>query len=512
MPRLIVLTGPDAGKEFLLTDGELTLGRHESCDFRLTDSQVSRKHCTVQRTDERLTVRDLASGNGTLVAGVKISQAVIGSGEKFRLGDSSLVFLAKGATPPGIVRTLPGDAGSVLLARPDHAGTEWLRARLTHLGVLYEASRATSEILDVDELLGRLLDLAMRTTEADSGGIFLDDGDGGDWLPTLERQGSDRPAALSRTIIDYVKRERVGVLATDAGLDDRFAGGESIARHDIREVIAVPMKGRHGTVGALVLQTLGAASKAIFTEDHLTLALALAHQGALAVEETRYYQAMLNAGKLAAVGQAMASLSHHIKNIMHGIRFGSELVRQGLTGDDRDLLGKGWSIVERNQSRIDALIQDMLSYSKDREPVRTPTNISKLIADVVEIAKAQCRDAVTFEVTLRGDSVVPCDGEAIHRALLNIVGNAVDAVGDRDSGRVTIRFERNEATARIAVGDNGPGVPDEDRDAIFEAFVSRKGSRGTGLGLPVSRKVLREHGGDVTLEGASTFVLSWPTH
>ena len=153
------------------------------------------------------------------------------------------------------------------------------------------------------------------------------------------------------------------------------------------------MKGRREVVGVLFLDTQSSLKVVVsrgaeggkFTEDHLHLASAIAHQAAIAVEESRYHRALVHAERLAAVGQTIAALSHHIKNIMQGVRFGADMVRGALKDGDRDLLGKGWRLVERNQGRIDHLILDMLSYSKEREPAIEPTDLNKLCEDVLEL-------------------------------------------------------------------------------------------------------------------------------
>src|SRR5439155_17219460 len=168
-----------------------------------------------------------------------------------------------------------------------------------------------------------------------------------------------------------VLRENRGVLVTDARTDARFRAGQSIHRHNIREAICVPMKGRREVLGVLFLDTqstlkqfvAGGKEAGKFSEDHLQLASAIAHQAAIAVEESRYHQALVNAERLAAIGQTIAALSHHIKNIMQGVRFGADMVRTAMSEHDNDLLGKGWKLVEKNQGRIDQLILDMLSYS-----------------------------------------------------------------------------------------------------------------------------------------------------
>src|SRR5262249_1099117 len=159
----------------------------------------------------------------------------------------------------------------------------------------------------------------------------------------------------------------------------------------------------------------------------------IAHQAAIAVEESRYHQALVHAERLAAVGQTIAALSHHIKNIMQGVRFGADMVRTAITDNDRDLLGKGWKLVERNQARIDQPILDMLAYSKEREPAIEPTDLNKLCEDVLEMVRGRAADR-GIDLELRkgqGVAAVPCDPEGIHRAVLNLVTNALDAVEDR---------------------------------------------------------------------------------
>src|SRR4029078_5350022 len=200
------------------------------------------------------------------------------------------------------------------------------------------------------------------------------------------------------------------------------------------------MRGGRETVGVLFLDTQSTLKQFVnrgqeagkFSEDHLTLASAIAHQAAIAVEESRYHQALVRAEKLAAVGQTIAAMSHHIKNIMQGVRFGADMVRTALKDEDKDLLGKGWKLVERNQGRIDQLILDMLSSSKDREPAIEPTDLNKLCEDVLELVRGRAQDKGVALDWHAGTGVesVPCDPEGIHRAVLNIVLNAIDAVQD----------------------------------------------------------------------------------
>jgi len=280
----------------------------------------------------------------------------------------------------------------------------------------------------------------------------------------------------------------------------------------VREAICVPMRGRYDVVGAIYIDTSTSAQQLVqkggankFTEDHLKLMIAIGHQAALAVEDTRYYSAMVQAERLAAIGQTIATLSHHIKNILQGIRGGSYLIEMGLKDHDEEITRKGWNIVERNQNRISALVMDMLTFSKEREPDLMTANINTVVSEVIELMRVRAGE-LQVELLWRPGEPMPdlvFDPEGIHRAVLNVVTNGLDAVSDRDTpGRVEVaaQYFPQEGLVRITVDDNGPGIPDDQMEHLFSAFVSSKKSRGTGLGLPVSQKILGEHGGRILVQ------------
>jgi signal transduction histidine kinase len=538
VPRLLVIKGADEGKQLELSGDKSTLGRDASNTFRLHDTEVSRRHAEFQPVAGGYLLRDLSSANGTFVNNQRIEEAVIKAGDHIQIGQTMLVYSTGGGEAQkeasdlaqrismisrqdlelssAIIRTIGETEGSRILAHPERAKTPWLKTALANLTVLYEASQAVSHIMDVNELLERILELIFGSIEADHGCIMLWNAESGAFDPKALRwrheHQADEKLPVSRTIMDHVLREKQGVLVSDATQDERFNTGQSITRFGIREVLCVPMKGRHETLGVLYLDTHSSARDVVasnnptgkFTEDHLSLAIAVAHQAALAVEETRYHHAMVQAERLAAVGQTIAALSHHIKNILQGLRSGSDILRMGLAEKSDELVLRGWKIVEKSQGKIYDLVMDMLSYSKDREPVVEPTDLNELVNEIVELMQGRAAElGAHLEINIEEDlPLVQVDPEGLHRALLNIVTNAVDAVDGRKNPRVVVgtRLGPELGWVRLLVRDNGTGIPPEKLDDIFKPFVSSKGSRGTGLGLAVSRKILREHGGDIHVQ------------
>jgi two-component system NtrC family sensor kinase len=549
---LFCIQGSHRGTHFDLEalageDGAVvTIGREKGNLIQVDDHEVSRRHVELRLEEGCYRVVDLNSSNGSFINNRRIDEATLTPGDRLQVGRTLFLFsgsdlaerrlqnvqiVADGSREDGsrIISAIPDDAGE--LGGPplplDDTQNHWLARARSNLQVMYRTALAVSHTLDIDELLDRVLQLVFEWVEADRGCIMLLEPETGRLNTKARRDrdaGSQSSMAISRTILDYVLERREGVLTSDAQGDDRFRSGQSVMRTGVHEAICVPMQGRYGQVGLLYVDTLIPLGEVMegggqrFTEEHLKLMVAIGHQAALAVEDTTYYSAMVQAERLAAVGQTIATLSHHIKNILQGIRGGSYLVEMGLDNEDLGVTDKGWGIVRRNQNKISSLVMDMLSFSKDREPDPVPSDLTAIINEIVETVAQRAEEA---GVTIRWqpDDAFPkllCDPEGISRAVLNVVTNAIDAVEEQPDGRVEIAVELDELqeAVRITVRDNGPGIPADTLPEIFNLFVSTKGARGTGLGLTVSRKILREHGGDITVKSSpqtgSRFTLSFP--
>jgi signal transduction histidine kinase len=144
--------------------------------------------------------------------------------------------------------------------------------------------------------------------------------------------------------------------------------------------------------------------------------------------------------------------------------------------------------------------------------------MNRVVGDVVELMQSRAAD-LGVQLEWHPAAEMPTltfDDEGIHRAVLNIVTNALDACCKQEAGRVRISTEHSAADGqvRVIVEDNGEGIPQEDIEQIFALFVSRKKSRGTGLGLPVSQKIANEHGGRIQVDSTpgegSRFTLILP--
>ena len=544
MPSLFVIQGFNKGARYDLAahEGAMCIGRESGNFVQLDDNEVSRRHAEIRRVGAGFVVGDLKSSNGTYLNNRKVERAELASGDQIQIGRTVMVYSKDNEVPSvglvdivatqghegsRIVRSMRDDEENLAVFAPDDTQNRWLARARSNVQVMYRTALAVSHTLDIDELLGRVLQLVFEWVEADRGCVMLLDPETKQLRTKARRDrkvGDTTSMAISRTILDYVLDRGEGVLTSDAQDDDRFSSGNSVLRTGVREAICVPMQGRYGTVGVMYVDTMVPLAESIesgqrrFTDEHLKLMIAIGHQAALAVEDTTYYSAMVQSERLAGVGQTIATLSHHIKNILQGIRGGSYLVEMGLENDDAGVLRKGWDIVARNQNKISSLVMDMLSFSKEREPDPVPSDLVALVTDIAETAQQRADEA---GITIHWDPPQDLpwlifDPEGISRAVLNVVSNALDAVEDRPDPTVEIKVERDRQAGlvRVVVVDNGAGMDAETLATVFNLFVSTKGSRGTGLGLTVSRKILREHGGDIratsTPGAGSTFTLEFP--
>lgn len=536
MASLFVIRGNDQGRRFELEEPVVWVGRDRSNAVQLHDSEVSRIHAELRRTEQGYTIRDLGSSNGTFVNGRRVHEQPLRSGDQLQLGRSLLLFTGtpaepiaalaeavqvaagEGAHESQIIRALPQSEGSRILdfdaELPENS---WLARARSNLQVMYRTALAVSHTLDIEQLLQRIMELIFEWVEADRGCIMLIDQASGQLEPkvrrTRQQAAADEKITISRTILDYVIHRNEGVLTSDARRDERWQAGASVVQAGVREAICVPMQGRYDVVGVIYIDTLTPAAEVIrrgqasarFTADHLKLMIAIAHQAALAVEDTRYYSAMVQAERLAAIGQTVATLSHHIKNILQGIRGGSYLIEMGLAEHDESVVAKGWNIVEKNQQKISSLVLDMLTFSKERKPDLVTANLDQTVAEVIELMESYARDqevALAWQPAPQMPDMV-FDPEGLHRAVLNVVTNAIDAAAEVEPpGKVAVRTEYlpQRGVVQIVIEDTGPGIPPEEIDKLFSPFVSTKGSRGTGLGLPVSQKIVGEHGGRILVE------------
>lgn len=467
------------------------------------------------------------------------------------------------AVPPGA-----SNEDSVILAEPEPRA-----AAVDHLRVIYRlTSMLTQRVLNRQDLLENVMDLVfseffpqrgcivlaedLRTSEpvlpVDATTVSESKADAkveGRYIPVVVRHREapldpeEAKIHVSRTILSHVILRGEGVLSSNAMTDPRFAKGDSVQRMHIRSAICSPIRFREKTYGAIYIDS--SMANYTFTPEQLALMNAIGQHAGLALANTDLYQEKLQAERLAAIGETVATLSHSIKNILQGLRGGADVVEMGLTKDDLKIAKGGWPIMKRNLDRIISLAVNMLAFSRQRKVELELTSIGPVLEDCAELLENLTKNRQVALILDIDSEVppVPLDPPMIHQALMNLLTNAVEAVPAGD-GAVTVRVNfrpaappkpetkpesRSEGgrsrvgammrptppnparTAQpkrplvgpyieIAIIDNGPGIPKSKQPWVFEPFHTTKGVRGTGLGLAVAKRVADQHHGLLLLD------------
>jgi two-component system, NtrC family, sensor kinase len=237
-------------------------------------------------------------------------------------------------------------------------------------------------------------------------------------------------------------------------------------------------------------------------------------------EIRRLQKALLENERLSAIGQTMAGMGHYIKNILNGLEGGAYMVNTGLKRNKEQLLNKGWVIVQNNVAKISNLVMNMLSYSREHEPELEECSLNYIATEVYDLMEEKAKEC-SIDLTHDFDPSLPechLDSEGLHRSLLNLVTNAIDACAydnakNKDLSVIIKTFKEKDGI-RIDIVDNGVGMTKEVQERLFKRFFSTKGSKGSGFGLLVTRKIIEEQGGSIGFRSepgkGSTFTIHLP--
>ncbi|MHC5111134.1 MAG: ATP-binding protein [Planctomycetota bacterium] len=537
MPTLHVLQGPDKGRTYHTPNEPARIGR-QADQIQLSDDSASRQHAELRPVNGSWILRDLKSSNGTFLNGQRIvNPTPIKHGDQIKVGSSLLVFsgdeastlaqnpmirdlvdIEMGGTSGGssILSAIDGSEESVILQPPETADA------VAAWNVVYKVAEMIGAGEPINSFLERLADILFDHLMVDHLVILMYENGHKRLKPRVLRYRGDkrekpRKIATSKTIIKHVVDTKEGLLCANALTDTRFKSEDmqdSIHQLGLRSVICVPIVAHDEVPGMIHLDC--SMSHHAYTQEQLRLVVAIGRLAGMAIENARLLESRMRHERLAATGETVAYLSHHIRNILQGMQGGAEIVERGHKNKSIQTAESGWRMVRRNLDRIYYLTINMLTFSKDRQPRIETTQLNRVLEDVVSLAqsKADERGAMLL-MELEDIPAIPLDPEGIHQVAHNIVLNAIQACPDQ-GGRINIAttFERKSGDVVLSISDNGHGIPADEIDSIFNPFQSTKGHAGTGLGLAASRKIITEMKGTIRVTSdpgeGSTFLVHLP--
>jgi signal transduction histidine kinase len=233
-------------------------------------------------------------------------------------------------------------------------------------------------------------------------------------------------------------------------------------------------------------------------EGYLSL---IAGHVAIALDRARMREQLVRNERLAAVGELAATVAHEVRNPLAGISSAIQMIADGIPRTDR--LQPVITEVQAQIRRLEATVRDLLIFGRPQNPQLQQVDLVDVVEEACRLMRAD-HGAVRIEFAADGPIAVRVDPHYLQQVLLNLLQNAIHAMPHGGTARVSAC--RNGAAVEVSVTDEGSGIDPRNLQKIFQPFFSTK-ARGTGLGLPISRKLVEAHGGTIEIQstpGAGT--------
>ena len=220
---------------------------------------------------------------------------------------------------------------------------------------------------------------------------------------------------------------------------------------------------------------------------------------------------LIQLDRLAEIGRIAAGVAHEINNPVAVIKEAAGWVKEvvadaeGLNPDDRKELEESIKKISAQTRRCRNITHKLLGFARDSAPTKTAFDVHEVLEDTIDFLKSELK-YTTIKVDrnfAEGPLSVNSDSRLLEQVFVNIITNAIHALGEKgaENGRIEIQTHKRNSDVEIIIEDNAGGIPEKDQEMIFELFYTTKPpGKGTGLGLPICRNIVRNLGGDITLE------------
>ncbi len=229
--------------------------------------------------------------------------------------------------------------------------------------------------------------------------------------------------------------------------------------------------------------------------------------------EVAQEQEIARQSKLASLGEALAGVAHEFKNPLQVISGYAELASH--IEQDAETLRERFGKVKEQADRMNTMVQDLLGYSRRSSEDREEVDLGDLIHDVVAMERIALGKRIRLVEQIDWNGTICASASKVQQILLNFISNSADAMAEGGGTTITVRTARVDDHIEIEVSDDGPGVPEEFLDKVFQPFATTKEKgKGTGLGLAISMRFARSMEGEIVAanrsEGGASFTLQLP--
>ena len=377
--------------------------------------------------------------------------------------------------------------------------TEILRMQVE---TFYQVNKFISSIDNLEELLNLIMQEAEAAVEAEASCIALyDPADNRLHMKFATGEKSEAVRHLSQPIeqgiLGAAAATNTFVLVDDAQNDPRWnPAPDSETGFTTRSILATPIRRRDELLG--VLEVINKRGDPRFTEVDGRLLEVVANQAAIAIENARMFEQMVQSEQLSVIGRMAASIIHDLKKPMAVIRGFAELLANPDMDPERRQTFSG--LILEDVDRFLSMTQELLDYSRgdiSLQPV--DVQLGDWIERTLDFLNEDMESSgvhVIMVLDYRGS--VRIDAERLRRVLINIAGNSADAMSA--GGTLTLTTRKGDNFWELAIEDTGSGIPQDLRGRIFEPFVTSGKEDGTGLGLAIASEIVTGHGGDIRVE------------
>jgi signal transduction histidine kinase len=217
-------------------------------------------------------------------------------------------------------------------------------------------------------------------------------------------------------------------------------------------------------------------------------------------ELSRQQEELTRASKLAALGTLSAGIAHEFNNILTAILGHAQLGEMSDTFAEKDY---SLSVISRVCLRATSITASLLTFARQREPDLSPNLLQTAIDDILDLVRPDLeRDQIRLVIAIDDVPAIMCDLGQINQVLLNLITNARDALRDRSDGQIYLGLTAVEGHARLTIADNGPGIPPDVLDKIFQPFITTK-KKGNGLGMSICYGIIESHKGRISIDSGS---------
>jgi signal transduction histidine kinase len=360
---------------------------------------------------------------------------------------------------------------------------------------LMQIARSITSSLRLDEVLGRVVDGAVRFSGAERGFLFLTSPEGK--LVRWPAGPGAAPVEVSLSVAEEVARTGRPVHRDHLGGAGSAGLTTSIVRLRLMAILCVPLLAQSEVIGVIYLDSRRPLPHAA---PDLDLLEALAGLAAIAIQNSRLVEERLRAERTLALGRTARALVHDLRSPLAAIRALAELLHGRAAGDDA--ARRHLASIMDEADRLADLASDLLRFAGGAPPLRrVPVLLGPFLERIVTPLRARLASSgVHLDAALDPAAAAALDAPRLARVLHNLVANALEAMPD--GGTLSVACGRTGGEAWLRVADTGCGMSEEVRARLFEPFFTHGKENGTGLGLALARAIVEEHGGRIQVDSA----------